>query len=91
MDNKIYDLMEKMYSEMQNGFKQVNSRIDTLENKVDNLKNKVDSIEKTVLKIENVHGEKFTVLFDGYAQHTQQLERIEQEVSKHEEIIKRVK
>lgn len=90
MENeKIFELMEKMYvelmgvkdevksvkSEMKEGFKKVNERL--------------DAVEKTVIKIENDHGKKLDALFDGYKQNTEQLTRIENEVSKHEEVILR--
>lgn len=51
MENKLFELMEKMYIEMQNGFKKVDARIGNLEDKVDNLESKVDKntmlLEKT--------------------------------------------
>lgn len=93
MDNeKIFELMTKMYSEMQEGFNKVNKKIAGLENEVSNLKTETKVIKKTVLKIEDEHGKKLDALFDGYKQNSEQLQRIEDEVSKHEEvIIRRVK
>ncbi len=76
MDNeKLFDFMTKMYSEMQKGFNKVDSRL--------------TSVENVVTRIEHDHGQKLQALFDGYKQHTDQLERIEKEVSKHEEVILR--
>ena len=70
--------MTKMYSEMQKGFEKVNERMDRVEN--------------TVVRIENDHGQKLNALFDGYKQNSDKLDRIEDELSKHEEIIiKRIK
>ena len=46
-------------------------------------------IKETVIKIENNHGQKFGALFDGYKFNSEKLDRIETEVSKHEEIILR--
>lgn len=37
MENKTFELMEKMYLEMQNGFKKVSERIDNIETKVDKI------------------------------------------------------
>ena len=54
-----------------------------------NLEKKVDSIDKTVIRIENDHGSKLAALFDGYNQNSDKLERIENEVTKQEEIIMR--
>lgn len=125
MENKMYELMEKMYNDFLE-FKQTTEanmatkddiarleqrigsvevkvdsldskvdslevKVDSLEGKVDSLEVKVDSLEKTVLRIEHDHGEKLSALFDGYEQNSKKLDRIEQEVAKHEEfIIKRV-
>lgn len=44
---------------------------------------------ESVAKIEVEHGEKLAILFDGQEQHKQILERIEKEVTRHEEIILR--
>ena len=78
MENKTFELMEKMYSMMQEGFKEVN--------------HKLENMEKRVIIIELDHGKKLDALFDGHLQNSQQLERIEVEVSKHEDfILKRIK
>ncbi|MCH4199227.1 MAG: hypothetical protein LKF87_04030 [Clostridium tyrobutyricum] len=81
-DDKMFELMTKMYAEMQKGFKGVNERIDGLENKVD----------KTNITIENDIKPKIEALFDGYKQNSDKLDRIEKQVSKHDEfIIRRIK
>jgi len=46
-------------------------------------------IKGTVIKIENDHGQKLAALFDGYRLNSKKLDRLETEVSKHEEIILR--
>jgi tetrahydromethanopterin S-methyltransferase subunit G len=66
-------------NEMQGGFKQVNSRIEDIENEV----------KKTNTKIEHEIMPKVDALFDGYKQNSDKLDRIQEEVSKHEEIILR--
>ena len=108
MDNNkdLFELMTKMYADitnrmdsMQGDIKGVNKRLDNLENKVDNLENKVDNLETKVQHIDNKvsiieqeHGKKLTALFDGYTQNAQKLDNIQEEVSKHEEVIlKRIK
>ena len=84
-ENKTFELMTKMYSEMQEGFKKVDERFEGIEERL-------GTLEKTVLKIENEHGEKLDALFDGYKQNSDKLDRIEREVSKHEEfIIRKIK
>ena len=108
MDNNkdLFELMTKMYADitnrmdsMQGDIKGVNKRLDNLENKVSNLENKVDNLETKVQHIDNKvsiieqeHGKKLTALFDGYTQNAQKLDNIQEEVSKHEEVIlKRIK
>jgi archaellum component FlaC len=56
------------------------------------LKEKVNKIDNTVIRIENVHGEKLSALFDGYKQNAERLDRIESEVTRHDEfLLKRIK
>jgi hypothetical protein len=47
------------------------------------------SIKASASRIETDHGEKLRALFDGHELITEKLDIIEQEVSKHEEIILR--
>jgi hypothetical protein len=54
-----------------------------------NVKTRLSTVEETVARIENNHGEKLRVLFDGYKLNSEKLDRIEQEVAKHEEVILR--
>lgn len=101
MDNNkdLFELMTKMYADitnrmdsMQGDIKGVNKRLDNLETKVDNLETKVQHIDNKVSIIEQEHGKKLTALFDGYTQNAQKLDNIQEEVSKHEEVIlKRIK
>lgn len=100
MDNeKMFSFMEMMYSEMQKGFKEVKEeignlkeRVGGLEERVGGLEERVGDLEKTVTRIEHDHGEKLDALFDGYKQNTDKLEKLTEEVGKHEEIIiRRVK
>lgn len=84
---------DQVNSDMQEGFDQVNSDMRQgfcdVNNRIDNVENEVKDIKRTVLKIEHEHGEKLSALFDGYKQNSDKLDRIESEVSKHEEIILR--
>ncbi len=67
---------------MEEGFNEVNTRIEYLETEVKETKNKV-------IIAEQEQGKKLDVLFDGYKQNADKLDRIEKEVSKHEEVILR--
>lgn len=53
------------------------------------VKSEVNSIKAIVVRIENDHGQKLGALFDGYKLMSERLDRIEKEVTKHEEIILR--
>ncbi len=54
-----------------------------------NIKADVKFTREAIIRIENDHGQKLGALFDGYKLNSEKLERIESEVSKHEEIILR--
>ncbi len=63
-----------------------------LRQEVTDLRQEVTDLRKTVVRIEKEHGEKLSVLFDGFKLHTEQLNRIEEKVSTHDEyILKRIK
>ncbi|MDP4090554.1 MAG: hypothetical protein Q8930_14990 [Bacillota bacterium] len=86
MENeKLFNLMEKMYIELRDLRKDVKVNSD----KIDGVEQRLGNVEKTVMKIEQEHGKRLDVLFDGYKQNSEQLNRIEKEVSKHEEVILR--
>ena len=89
-NEQLFEFMTKMYSdldgkivnmnkEMQEEFKGMNSRVDGLENEVKKINAKID--HEVMPKID--------ALFDGYKQNSEKLDRIEKEVSRHEEIILR--
>ena len=85
MDDKVFNLLEKMYAEL------IEFKQETVESfkKVDE---RFGKLENQVTKIEVDHGKKLEALFDGYNQNTKLLEDIRVEVARHEEvIIKRVK
>ncbi|EEG78472.1 hypothetical protein [Dethiobacter alkaliphilus] len=91
-DNQVFELMTKMYAEMQKGFKDVNDRIQATNVEVQSIKGEIQNVKNTVIKIEADHGLKFGALFDGHTQVSQKLDRIEAEVSKHDEfILKKIK
>lgn len=77
MEDKTFELLTKMYSEMAEQFKGINKKLDEKADKSD------------IIRLENELAPKVQALFDGYKQHTDVLERIENEVTKQEEIIMR--
>lgn len=84
-NNKLFELMEKMYSEVIDIKKEVNDH----GKKLLNIETDVSSLKKGQLKLEDRLEDARKTLFDGYKQNSEQLSRIEKEVSKHEEIILR--
>ncbi len=102
-NEQLFEFMTKMYADMQNGFSEVNqrldkvesrldgveSRLDGVEGKIDGVEHRLERIESRVTVIEQEHGKKLELLFDGYIQNSETLNRIEKEVTKHEEIILR--
>jgi phage shock protein A len=86
---KKVDNIEKKVDNLEIKVDNLEIKVDNLEIKVDNLEKKVDTIDKTVIRIENDNNTQHTALFDGWKQNTQQLERIEKEVTRQEEIIMR--
>ena len=77
-EEKLFDLITLMYKDMQD-----------MKTDIKDMKTDIKEVKERVINIENDHGKKITALFDGYVQQTEQLNRIEKEVSKHEEIILR--
>jgi len=91
-EDKIFNLLEKVYIELQDTkgrLGNVENKLDNVENRLGNVENRLENVEKIVVRIENEHGQKLDALFDGYNQNSDKLDRIETEVSKHEEIIMR--
>ncbi|NLK91210.1 MAG: hypothetical protein GX274_06500, partial [Clostridiales bacterium] len=74
-NERLFEFMTKIYGEMREGFKEIREEIKGTKDKV--------------IIIEQEHGKKLDALFDGYKQNSEKLDRIEKEVSRHEEIILR--
>ena len=102
MENeKLFEFMTQMYSEMKEGFNRFDSNISGLDSKMKEGFNRFDSkmkegfsrldselkdIKRTLLHIEQDHGKKLEVIFDGLTLHTDQLNRIEERLNKHDDI-----
>ena len=85
LTNQVGSLTERvdgLQIEMQEGFREAY-------NERQEMKADITDIKQRVIKIEDEHSKKLSALFDGYKQNTEILERVESEVSKHEEIILR--
>ena len=75
MEDKAFELIEKLYIEFTGFRKETRERF--------------DGVDQKLTFIEQNHGKKLQALFDGYKQHSDQLDRIEEKVSEHEGIIVR--
>ncbi len=86
MENeKLFEFMTQMYSEMKEGFTRLSFDISRLDSDM-------KEVKKTLLHIEQDHGKKLEAIINVLAQHTDQLNRIEERLDKHDDIlIKRIK
>ena len=67
----------------------VEDRLTGVEGVVVRVEDRLTGVEGVVVRIENNHGQKLGALFDGYKLNSEKLDRIEAEVTKHDEIILR--
>ena len=103
---QMYTEMKEGFGKVDKRFGSVDKRLESTDKRLDSMDEKFESTDKRfesidkqlsdikdiVIKIEHEHGEKIDALFDGYIQNSNKLDRIEKEVSKHENfILKRIK
>jgi hypothetical protein len=88
-DRELLELVLAQVSKLTTDMDGVKSGIKGIKSEMSEMKSEISDVKKTVVKIEHEHGEKLAALFDGYKQNSDKLDRIEAEVSKHEEIILR--
>ena len=81
MDDKNFELLEKLYIRMVEGFTRVDQRFEQIDQRFDHLEQRVGRLEQTVTRIENDHGQKLQALFDGYQAHTDAIETLNGTVS----------
>ncbi|RCX16935.1 hypothetical protein DFR58_109163 [Anaerobacterium chartisolvens] len=91
MEDKAFELITQMYSEMKQQFEDMNKQFEDMNKQFKEVNRKLDQkADKTdIVRLENELNPKVQALFDGYKQHTDILERIENEVTRQEEIIMR--
>jgi len=88
-EDKVFSLLEKMYVEFNGKFEKMDQRFDKIDQRFHGLEHRIEKLE---LKVENDISQKIEVLFDGQKQMVAQLNRIEEKVDQHDEIIiKRIK
>jgi len=72
MEDKTFNLVEKLYVEMQTGFKKVNFDISEIKSKLDQKADKTD-----IVRLENELHTKTSALCDGYTQLNDKVDQIE--------------
>ncbi|HZK57175.1 MAG TPA: hypothetical protein VFD17_02600 [Clostridia bacterium] len=89
-NEQLFEFMTKMYSDLDGKIGNLDEKIDDINKEMKEGFIEVKSeIKKTNIKIDHEVMPKINALFDGYKQNSDKLSRIEEEVSKHEEIILR--
>ncbi len=83
MEDKTFELLEKMYSEFVQFRQETNDRFDGIDNRLDGHDTRFDSMEKNfygirghIARIENDHGRKLDLLLDGYKQNSEDIGQI---------------
>ena len=70
----------------------MDERMDRIDKRMDRMETDIAEVKLSQVRMENKFDEKAKILFDGQRQNTEQLARIEEKVSSHEEyILKRIK
>lgn len=88
-EKELLELIAAQVSKLTTQFDSLTTQVDTLTKDMAEIKPRLTSIENTVIRIENDHGQKLGALFDGYKLNSEKLDRIEEEVAKHDEFDKR--
>jgi tetrahydromethanopterin S-methyltransferase subunit G len=65
--------MEEILKQLLEGQKQVAEKLNSIDERL-------AKVEKSVAVMENDHGTKITALFDGYTQHNDQVERLQDHI-----------
>lgn len=87
-----FEQVDQRFEQVDQRFEQVDQRFEQTDGKFRGINQRLDTLEKTVLRIENDHGEKLQALFDGQTQIIDRLDRIENEVTRHDEfLLRRIK
>jgi predicted nuclease with TOPRIM domain len=79
MKSDMTDMKSDM-TDMKSDMTDMKSDMTDMKSDMTDMKSEMKSLGNTVTRIEHDHGQKLQVLFDGYIQHSQQLERIEEKV-----------
>ena len=84
-----FDGVDQRFDGIDQRLDAMDQRFDGVDQRLDAMDQRFDGIDRKLAFIEQDHGKKLQALFDGYKQHSDQLDRIEEKVSEHEGIIVR--
>jgi hypothetical protein len=73
MEDKTFELLEKMYAEF-------SARFYKIETNINGITTDIQSFKNNVLQMEQDHGKKLQVLFDGHIKHEKHLDTIEEKI-----------
>ena len=87
MDDKVFELMEKMYSDLNRKMDSMNSRMDSMNSKMDGIETKM-STKQDIVRLEDKMDTNHKVLHDGYKQTYEKLTHMDGKLDRQEEILK---
>lgn len=76
MEDKTFELLEKMYSEFVQFRQETNDRFDEVNGSFDEVRGDIDEVKGHIVRIENDHGRKLDLLLDGYKQNSEDISEI---------------
>ncbi|HOJ84781.1 MAG: hypothetical protein WBK24_03575 [Dethiobacteria bacterium] len=91
-DRELLELIANQLGVLTVDVEEIKNILPTLATKQElaEIKSEVDSVKAIVVRIENDHGQKLGALLNGYKLHSERLERLEKDVARHEEILRRM-
>jgi chromosome segregation ATPase len=85
MEEKMFELMEKMYSDLTSKIDHIGKDLQEVKTEVKQNSKEISTLKNQVTKIEIEHGKKLDALFDGYIQVNSKLDRIDSQFEKIED------
>ncbi len=80
MEDKMFELIEKLYSEVKQGFAEVNGKFAEVNGKFTEVNGKIDTLSKQVINLENDIKPKVEAALDGYKAVYEKLNILEDKV-----------
>lgn len=79
MDEKIFNLLEKMYVDLSGKIDSLNGKIDSVNQ---DLSGKIDNVRQDITRLEHKEDENHKALYDGYKQNSERIEELNIKVDK---------